>query len=90
MLLMGRALVGNPRLLLVDEPTEGLAAKVIDDISRILIEMKGKVSMIVVEQNLAIVSRLADRIYIMKEGNILEEITDNGRIKDQSYIESLL
>lgn len=90
MLLIGRALVGNPKLLLVDEPTEGLAAKVIDDISKILIEMKGKVSMIVVEQNLAIVSRLADRIYIMKEGNILEEITDERRIKDQSYIESLL
>ncbi len=90
MLLIGRALVGNPKLLLVDEPTEGLAAKVIDDISKILIEMKGKVSMIVVEQNLAIVSRLADRIYIMKEGNILEEIADEGRIKDQPYIESLL
>ncbi len=90
MLLMGRALVGNPKLLLIDEPTEGLAAKVIDDISRILIEMKGKVSMIVVEQNLAIVSRLADRIYIMKEGNILEQIVEERLIKDQSYIESLL
>jgi ABC-type branched-subunit amino acid transport system ATPase component len=90
MLLIGRALVGNPKLLLIDEPTEGLAAKVIDDISRILIEMKGKVSMIVVEQNLAIVSRLADRIYIMKEGNVLQEIADQRMMKDQSYIESLL
>lgn len=89
-LLIGRALAGNPRLLLIDEPTEGLAAKVIGDISHILTEMKGRVSMIVVEQNLAIVSRLADRIYIMKEGNILEEVTDKRLIQDQGYIESLL
>jgi ABC-type branched-subunit amino acid transport system ATPase component len=89
-LLIGRALAGNPRLLLIDEPTEGLAAKVIGDISHILTEMKGRVSMIVVEQNLAIVSRLADRIYIMKEGNVLEEVTDKQLIQDQGYIESLL
>ena len=89
-LLIGRALAGNPRLLLIDEPTEGLAAKVIDDISRILTDMKGRVSMIVVEQNLVIVSQLADRIYIMKEGSVLREISDKGMIQDQAYIESLL
>ena len=89
-LLIGRALVGNPRLLLIDEPTEGLAAKVIGDILRILTNTKGAVSMIVVEQNLAIVSRLADRIYIMKEGNILKEITEPDEIRNQEYIQSLL
>lgn len=90
MLLIGRALVGSPKLLLIDEPTEGLAAIVINDIARILMEMKGRLSMIVVEQNLAIVSRMADRIYIMKEGNVLLEITDEAEIRDQAYIESLL
>lgn len=89
-LLIGRALVGNPKLLLIDEPTEGLAAKVIDEIAKILVKMKGKLSMIVVEQNLAIVSRMADRVYIMKEGSVLCEITEKDRIGDQSYIESLL
>jgi len=89
-LLIGRALVGSPRLLLIDEPTEGLAAKVIGDISRILTTTKGNVSMIVVEQNLAIVSRLADRIYIMKEGNVIREITYPEQIRDQEYIQSLL
>jgi ABC-type branched-subunit amino acid transport system ATPase component len=89
-LLIGRALVGNPRLLLIDEPTEGLAAKVIGDISRILTNTKGAVSMIVVEQNLAIVSRLADRVYIMKEGNILKEITEPEQIRNQEYVQSLL
>jgi len=89
-LLIGRALVGNPSLLLIDEPTEGLAAKVIDEIARILMEMKGRLSMIIVEQNLAIVSRMADRVYIMKEGSMLKEITDREQINTQPYIESLL
>jgi ABC-type branched-subunit amino acid transport system ATPase component len=89
-LLIGRALVGSPKLLLIDEPTEGLAAIVINDIARILTEMKGRFSMIVVEQNLAIVSRMADRIYIMKEGSVLREITDEAEIRDQAFIESLL
>jgi ABC-type branched-subunit amino acid transport system ATPase component len=89
-LLIGRALVGSPKLLLIDEPTEGLAAKIIDEIARILMERKGRLSMVVVEQNLAIVSRMADRIYIMKEGSVLQEITDEAEIRDQAYIESLL
>lgn len=89
-LLIGRALAGSPKLLLIDEPTEGLAAKVIDDIARILMEMKGRLSMIVVEQNLSIVSRMADRIYIMNEGNIVHEITEETKLRDPAYLESLL
>lgn len=86
-LLMARALIGNPQLLLVDEPTEGLAAIIIGEIVEILLQMKQKVSMIVVEQNLATVSRLADRIYVMKEGVILREITDPDVIRQPSQYE---
>ena len=89
-LLIARAMTGNPKLLLIDEPTEGLAAIVINDIARILMEMKGRLSMIVVEQNLAIVSKMADRIYIMKEGSVLREITEEAQVRDVAFIESLL
>jgi ABC-type branched-subunit amino acid transport system ATPase component len=67
-LLIGRALVGNPKLLLIDEPTEGLAAGTINDVLNVLAMMKGQVSMIIVEQNLSVVGMLADKVYIIHEG----------------------
>lgn len=77
-LLIGRAMVGSPKLLLIDEPTEGLAAKVIDDIYNLLNEVKHKTSTVIVEQNLSVVTRLSDRIYVMKEGKIIKEF-DNSK-----------
>lgn len=90
-LLIARALVGNPRMLLIDEPTEGLAAIVIEDIFRILNEMKKRqVSTFIVEQNLSVVSRLADRIYIMKEGKVIKEMVDKAEIRNTAGLESYL
>jgi branched-chain amino acid transport system ATP-binding protein len=86
-LLIGRALIGNPQLLLIDEPTEGLAAIIISEIANILRNMKSKISMIVVEQNLSIVSNLADRIYVMKEGAVSREIRDQALIQQPALYE---
>ncbi len=87
-LLIGRVLIGQPQLLLIDEPTEGLAAKIISEITAILLSMKGQFSMIVVEQNLATVARLADKIHIMKEGVMFKEITDPEMIRQPSQYEN--
>ena len=89
-LLIGRAMVGNPRLLLIDEPTEGLAAGTINDIMNALNVMREKVSMLIVEQNLSVVGALADRLYIMHEGKITREIADKAEIKDKGRIETYL
>ncbi len=89
-LLIGRALVGSPELLLIDEPTEGLAAIVIEDIFRILSGMRRSVSTIIVEQNLSIVTRLASRIYVMKEGRIIREITQESEMADTAQLEAYL
>jgi len=90
-LLIGRAMIGKPKLLLIDEPTEGLAAIVIEDILRILRKMKEEnVSAIIVEQNLSVVSRLADRIYILKEGKVIREITERAEIVNTTELEAYL
>jgi ABC-type branched-subunit amino acid transport system ATPase component len=90
-LLIGRALIGDPRLFLIDEPTEGLAAIVIEDIFRILSRLKeDNVSALIVEQNLSVVSRLADRIFIMKEGKIIREISEKSEMADTLALESYL
>jgi ABC-type branched-subunit amino acid transport system ATPase component len=89
-LLIGRALAGNPKILLVDEPTEGLAAGVIDDIFRLLSGMKGRLPMLIVEQNLPVVARLADRVYVMKEGKIFQELSSRGEIEAPGALEKNL
>ena len=86
-LLIGRALTGNPKILLIDEPTEGLAAGVIDDIFRLLSEMKGNLSTLIVEQNLPVVARLADRVYVMKEGKIFQELATRAEIEMTGALE---
>ena len=86
-LLIARALVGNPKLLLIDEPTEGLAAGVIEDIFRLLSDMKGRLSCLIVEQNLPVVARLADRVYAMKEGKVVEELSSREEIESAGALE---
>jgi ABC-type branched-subunit amino acid transport system ATPase component len=89
-LLIGRALIGDPKLLLIDEPTEGLAAGTINDILNVLSSMKGKVSMLIVEQNLSVVGMLADKVYMMKEGKIVQKVTDKAQMNNKIQLEQCL
>jgi ABC-type branched-subunit amino acid transport system ATPase component len=89
-LLVSRSLVGDPKLLLIDEPTQGLAAIVIEEIVNILSGLKDRVSAVIVEQNLAMVNRLADRVYILKEGKVAREIIDKSQISDTRGLEEYL
>ncbi len=74
MLTIGRTLLGNPELLLVDEPTEGLAPQIVDMVLAILQEIQRKgVSIILVEQALDVALELAKRIYVMSKGTIVFE-----------------
>jgi len=89
-LLVGRALVGDPKLLLIDEPTQGLAAIIIEEIIKILSSLKEKVSAVIVEQNLAMVNHLADRVHILKEGKVVREIIDQSEISNTQGLEEYL
>jgi branched-chain amino acid transport system ATP-binding protein len=74
MLACGRALVGNPDILLMDEPSEGLAPLLVRELGRILTELKRDgVSILLVEQNLAFALRVADYVYLMSKGRIVHE-----------------
>ncbi len=76
MVAVGRALMSNPDLVLMDEPTEGLAPLIIREIARLLIELKAqRQSILLVEQSLPLALELADRIYVMSKGRIVFEGT---------------
>jgi branched-chain amino acid transport system ATP-binding protein len=85
MLAAGRALVGNPDLLLMDEPSEGLAPLLVRELGRVLVELKQSgVSLLLVEQNLGFALRVADHVYLMSKGRIVHECTpDELRADDQ-------
>ncbi len=74
MLSVVRTLMGNPQLLLVDEPTEGLAPILVKAVIQMLVDIqKSGVTIMLVEQNLKAVIGVASRFYIMSKGNIVFE-----------------
>jgi branched-chain amino acid transport system ATP-binding protein len=80
MLTIGRALITNPDLLLLDEPTEGLAPIIVEMLEEKILELKASgLSVLLAEQNQNVALRLSDRAYII----------DNGRIRYQGSIEDL-
>lgn len=71
MVAIGRALLRNPRLVLLDEPSEGLAPRVVDDIAEVLTSLRDEdIPTLLVEQNLGLGVRLADTVSIMTKGTI--------------------
>ncbi|MEV0384687.1 ABC transporter ATP-binding protein [Nonomuraea sp. NPDC050643] len=74
LLAIGRALLGNPRLLLLDEPSEGLAPVIVDRIRDLLLSLiSGGIAVLLVEQNLRLALTLASRVLVMSKGTIVHE-----------------
>ena len=72
MLTTARTLMGNPELLLVDEPTEGLAPMIVAQVERILTEIhRGGTPILLVEQSMETALTLAHRVYVMSKGQIV-------------------
>jgi branched-chain amino acid transport system ATP-binding protein len=70
MLAVGRAMMTAPKVLILDEPTQGLAPIVIEEMAQALARLKGRFSILIVEQNRAFVERLADRTLFMEHGEV--------------------
>ena len=70
MLAIGRAMLGNPQLLLLDEPTEGVWVGVIEEITERLMEFAREIAIVIVEQHLELALHVADYAYVLDRGRI--------------------
>ncbi len=84
MLMVGRALLGRPKLLLVDEPTEGLAPSIVAQLKDVFVELGKSAALVLVEQNLPLVCAIAGKVYALKEGRIVAELVDRDAIRPEA------
>jgi branched-chain amino acid transport system ATP-binding protein len=89
LLALARCLCTRPRLILLDEPTEGIQPSIIDEIIETLLRLKGKhrIAMILVEQNLEFITSLSERVLTIQKGRITGEISPEV-LKDQDALAS--
>lgn len=88
MLAIARALMLNPELLMMDEPSEGLAPMVIGQIGQVICHLKGKLTVLLAEQNFHMALSVADYVYIISKGSVVyeskaEELEHNEEVKRQ-------
>ncbi|GGE36918.1 branched-chain amino acid ABC transporter ATP-binding protein/permease [Actibacterium pelagium] len=90
MLAIARALSADVKLLLLDEPFEGLAPAVIEDLFRVLDKLRSEVPVLIVEHNLDLVLALSDRIYAMEHGAVFHEGEAADLLHDLDYRKEIL
>ncbi len=84
MLAIARALLLNPRLLVMDEPTEGLAPVIVDHVVEVLRDIgRSGVGLLLVEQNLTVATEVSDRIMVMMNGEIALETNADALLNDR-------
>ncbi len=91
MLTIARTLMGNPEVILIDEPTEGLAPKIVETVEQVIQDIhKHGIPILLVEQNMRVALRLAGRIYVISKGKIVFQGTSQDLEKAQDVREKYL
>jgi branched-chain amino acid transport system ATP-binding protein len=91
MLAIGRALVANPRLLLVDEPSQGLAPLIVEDVYAMLATLRARgTSILLVEQNALLALKVADRAYVLDSGRIVYSGDAKELASDRARVRTLM
>ena len=91
MLAIATGIMSEPQLLILDEPSLGLAPIVVDEIARTLRRLKGEgVTILLVEQNAMLAADVADEIYVMQTGRISHHGAASDLMTDRSVMESFL
>jgi branched-chain amino acid transport system ATP-binding protein len=86
MLTLCRTLMGDPDLIIIDEPTEGLAPKIVAQVGQYLETLKQKgISVLLIEQKLTIAMEISDRVLVMGHGSIVFSGTPN-QLREDAYI----
>jgi branched-chain amino acid transport system ATP-binding protein len=89
MLAIGRALLSNPKLLLLDEPTEGMWVGVIEEIAERLQELVKEIAIVIVEQHLELALDVADYAYVLDRGRIALEGRPSAVRNDSQLLQLL-
>jgi branched-chain amino acid transport system ATP-binding protein len=90
MLAIGRCLLADNRILLVDEPTKGLAPRVVTEVAQVLARVAEAVPILLVEQNLPLVARLAGPAVVMEQGRVVHSGPTDRLLADAARTRSLL
>ncbi len=90
MVAVARALSGNVKLLLLDEPFEGLAPTVVQELFRVFDQLRRHVSIVIVEHNLDLVLALADRVFVLERGAVFHQGPAEPLLTDLEYRKKIL